>query len=164
MSAYLTLATPMTDRGCLLAALTELGFGAEKVEVHEAPVALAGYRGDARSQKAHLVIRRQHVGASSNDIGFEATPTGYRVHVSDYDRRRYGPQWMARLDAAYQRHDAARRARLAEEERRRLEAERRALVEAQRQAIRARARKLGYRVDERREQGAVRLVLVRRSY
>lgn len=164
MSAYLTLATPMTDRACLLAALADLGFGAERIEVHPTPVALVGYRGERRSQKAEIVIRRQHVGSASNDIGFESTATGYRAHISDYDRGRYGAGWLTKLDAAYRRHDEVRRARLAEEERRRLEAERLALIEAQRQAIRAKAKAMGYRVTEKREQGALRLVLVRRSY
>lgn len=160
----MTLATPMTNRQCLLDALAELGFDESKVEVHEEPARLVGFEGSSRHEAAHIVIRRRHVGAASNDIGFEKTPMGYRAHISDYDRSRYGEKWLSRLDDAYQRHDSERRARLAEEERRRVEAEKKALVEAQRQAIRARAKKLGYRVTEKREAGVLRLVLVRRTY
>ena len=53
---------------------------------------------------------------------------------------------------------------MAEEERRRVEEERRQVIEAQRQSIHERARKLGYRVDEKREAGKLRMVLVKRSY
>lgn len=164
MSAYMTLTTPMTHQGCLLAALAELGFDATKVEVHDEPVQLVGYEGRRRAQTAQVVIPRRHVGGAANDIGFEATPTGYKAHISDYDRRRYGSKWLAKLSEAYARHDAERQARLAEEERRRIEAEKKALVEAQRQAIRARARKMGYRVTEKQQDGVLRLVLVRRTY
>lgn len=164
MSAYVSLMTPMTDRACLLAALADLGFGAAKVEVHEAPVALVGYRGDARAQQAEVVIRRQQVGPGSNDIGFAATPLGYRALISDYDRARFGASWLAKLSERYGSHQAMRQARLDALERERLEEERRRLVEAQRQAVHAQARKMGYRVAESREGEKVRLVLVKRSY
>ena len=54
--------------------------------------------------------------------------------------------------------------KLAEEERRRVEEERRKLVEAQRQVIHAKARKMGYRVQESHEGETLRLVLVKRIY
>ncbi|MCA9651799.1 MAG: DUF1257 domain-containing protein [Myxococcales bacterium] len=164
MSAYITSMTPMTDEECLLAALAELGFDRSKVEVHANPVALVGYAGDRRQQTAHLVIRRQHVGSMSNDIGFLATETGYRAIVSDYDRARYGQAWLVRLGACYQQYLAAKRDRLAEEERRRLEVERQRVVEAQRAAIHERARTLGYRVEETRDGQTLRLALIKRRY
>jgi len=164
MSAYLTLLTPMTDQECLLAALADLGFDSTRVEVHTEPVALVGYVGDARSQAAHIIIRRQHVGAASNDLGFRATPTGYQLIVSDYDRRAYGQEWLTRLHARYEAHSTAKQARLAAEERRRLEEERRRLVESQRTAVIERAKKMGYQVKETREGEKVRLVLLKRTY
>ncbi len=168
MSAYVTLAVPLTDESTLLAALAELGFGPAKVEVHAEAVALVGYGADARAQRAHVVIRRQHLGSASNDVGFERTPTGYRAHVSEYDQGRFGSGWMGQLRAAYDRHDAARLEALAAEERRREEerraVERRALVEAQRQMVLAKAAALGYRVEETREGERVRLVLRKRVY
>ncbi len=164
MSAYITLATPMTDQQCLLDALADLGFGPDKVEVHADATQLVGYVGDRRQQRAHVVIRRRFVGTASNDVGFELTSTGYRAHVSGFDHPRYGTGWLSKLSARYQEHHAAKLARLAEEERRRLEEERRKLVEAQRQAVHAKARKMGYRVKETREGDSLRLVLVKRVY
>lgn len=177
MSAYITLATPMIDQECLLAALSDLGFSKEKVEVHEKAVSLVGYEGAHRLQRAHLVIRRRHVGSASNDLGFERTATGFRAHVSDFDQARYGGAWMRKLQDRYQHHDAAKRERLAraareatearrlaEIEARRREEERRNLVEAQRQAIHEKARKMGYRVRESQQGDKLRLVLVKRVY
>ena len=178
MSAYVSLGTPMIDQDCLLAALTDLGLGANVVEVHPTAVALVGYEGTARAQKANIVIRRRHVGRASNDIGFERTATGFRAHVSEYDRRRYGAAWLKQLQERYQHHDQvkqdlleqARKAadlearRQAEIEARRREEERQRLVEAQCQAVHEKARRLGYRVEESRQGDTVRLVLLKRVY
>lgn len=164
MSAYITLTTPMTDEECLLAALADLGFDERKVEVHASPIELVGYVGDLRMQTANLIIRRQHIGSSSNDVGFVSTPTGYKAIVSAYDQRAFGPAWLSKLDASYQVHWNAKQQRLAAEERRRIEAERQRLVEAQRATIHERARKLGYQIKETREGGTIRLALVRRTY
>lgn len=164
MSAYITLLTPMTDQECLLAALTDLGFDATKVEVHETPVNLVGYAGDRRAQTANIVIRRQHVGAASNDVGFLASATGYQAFVSGYDHPRFGSGWLTQLNARYQVLWTAKQERLAAEERRRLEEERQRVVEAQRVAVHERAKKLGYIVKEAREGDKIRLVLVKRSY
>lgn len=154
----------MTDQECLLSALSDLGFDSTKVEVHVEPVNLVGYRGDQRAQTANIVIRRQFVGGSSNDVGFLSTPTGYQAFVSGYDHPRFGQGWLTKLNQHYESHWAAKQERLAEEERRRVEQERRRLVEAQRQAVHARAKKMGYRVKETREGEKIRLVLVKRTY
>lgn len=164
MSAYLTLLTPMTDQECLLAALVDLGFDTTRVEVHAAPVQLVGYAGDRRSQTANIVIRRQQIGAASNDVGFLATATGYQALVSGYDHPRFGAGWITQLSLRYQVHSDAKKERAAAEERRRLEVERQKLVEAQRQAVHERAKKMGYRVEEKREGDKLRMVLVKRTY
>lgn len=177
MSAYITLATPLVDRECLLAALSDLGFTPERVEVHATAVPLVGYEGSQRQERAHVVIRRRYVGAASNDIGFEQTPTGFRAHVSDYDGDRFGHGWIRQLRARYQHHDAAKQERLArarhaeieerrlaEIELRRREEERQRLVETQRQAVHEKARAMGYRVEENRQGDKLRLVLVKRVY
>ena len=180
MSAFITLALPLSDQECLLAALAELGFGANRVEVHDSPVHLTGYQGDQRVQRGHIVIRRQHVGEAANDIGFERSPTGFRAHVSDWDQTHgYGPEWIRRLQASYCKQDKLKQARLARERedadvetrraaavqvRRQAEDQQR-LVAAQRRAVYEKARKMGYRVQEERHQGdTLRLVLVKRSY
>jgi hypothetical protein len=164
MSAYMTLLTPMTDQECLLAALADLGFGLSKVEIHETPVSLVGYRGDQRAQTAHIVIRRQHVGSASNDVGFLASPMGYQAFVSGYDHPRFGSGWLTQLNNRYQTRWAEKQERIAAEERRRLEEERQRVVEAQRKAVHERAKKMGYQVQETREGEAIRLVLVKRTY
>ncbi|WP_437310902.1 DUF1257 domain-containing protein [Sorangium sp. So ce388] len=164
MSAYITLATPMIDRDSLLDALADLGFGSDKVEVHDEPASLIGYEGARRAQEAEIIIRRRHLGQASNDLGFRRTPTGFQAIVSDHDRARFGDAWLGQLHAGYQHHLTRRQEIRAEEERRKLEEERRKVVEAQRQAIHERARKMGYRVEETREGDRLRLVLVKRVY
>lgn len=164
MSAYLTLLTPMTDQECLLAALFDVGFDESMVEVHEVPVPLLGFQGDRRAQSANIVIRNEHVGSASNDVGFLKTATGYQAFVSGYDHPRFGPGWIGELSRRYDVHSSAKKARAAAEEQRRLEEERKKLVEAQRQAVHERAKKMGYRVEERREGDKLRLVLVKRTY
>lgn len=167
----------MIDREVLVDALTEVGFDRSQIEIHERPVPLVGYEGNEREQRAHVVIRRRHVGPASNDIGFERTPAGFRAHISDYDQSRYGSAWLRRLQGAYSRHDRIKQERLAravaadiearrvaEIEARRRDRERRDLIEAQRGTIYEKARGLGYRVEETRQGEKLRLVLVKRVY
>jgi hypothetical protein len=61
---------------------------------------LYGYQGDTRKQKAHVVIRRQHVGSGANDVGWERQPDGtYRAWISEFD---------AGVGPYKHRHDSAR--------------------------------------------------------
>lgn len=163
MSAYIRLATPMIERECLLDALCDVGFGENKVEVHETATTLAGIWGTSQNA-AEIIIRKAHLGSASSDLGFVRTPTGYAVLLNDMDRRRFGDAWLRDVHARYEYHARRKEERLAETERRRLEEERRKLVEAQRQAIHEKARKMGYRVEETREGERVRMVLIKRTY
>jgi hypothetical protein len=135
MSHYSEVAIELTDEGCLVTALSRLGF-AGKVEVHKEAPALYGYQGDVRAQKANVIIRRQHVGRAANDLGFERQADGrYRVWVSDYDRtyNKYDDAWLGQLKQGYG-------------------------IEK----VRQEARKKGYRVSEQKQDdGRVRLVLRR---
>ena len=89
MSEYMVCETEMSDMEVIMETLAELGFPAGKVVVHDRAVALEGYGGDQRAQKAHVVIKRAHVGSASNDIGFEKQANGsYKAWVSAYDQRR----------------------------------------------------------------------------
>lgn len=132
MSHYSEITIELTDEGCLMAALSRLGFNG-KVEVYKEAQALYGYQGDLRAQKAHVIIRRQHVGLAANDLGFERQPDDrYRVWVSDYDRKynKYDDAWMGRLKQAYGVEKA-----------------------------RVEAKKKGYRVSEQKlDDGRIRLV------
>jgi hypothetical protein len=100
MSKYLTFPDVVfKDRRLLLAALADLGYA--DVETGEA-LPLYGYQGDRRSETAELVVRRQYVGAASNDLGFSRTEEGYVPIVSEYDLRVVqGGQFVANLRTAY---------------------------------------------------------------
>jgi len=100
MSKYLTFTDVLfKDRRLLLAALAELGY--TEVEEREA-LALFGYQGDRRSETAEIVIRREHIGPLSNDIGFARTPEGYIPLVSEYDQRVvHGGKFLVKLRTAY---------------------------------------------------------------
>jgi len=135
MSHYSEVVIELTDEGCLVAALSRLGFKG-KVEVHRVAQPLYGYQGDMRGQKAHIIIRREHVGRAANDLGFERQADGkYRGWVSEYDQKynKYDDAWMGKLKQAYGVEKA-----------------------------RAEAKKKGYRVSEQKlNDGRVRLVLRR---
>jgi hypothetical protein len=87
------------DRLLLLASLTELGF-AEIEEGDDLP--LYGYHGDRRPETASLVVRRQHIGSASNDLGFARTADGYFPVISEYDKSALlAGQFLPRLRVAY---------------------------------------------------------------
>jgi hypothetical protein len=136
MSHYCEVMIELRDEAALVAALTRLGFKREVIEVHQAPQTLYGYQGDAREQKAHIIIRRHNVGPAANDLGFERQADGrYRIWVSEYDQRKngYNDAWLGRLKQAYGIEKA-----------------------------RAEAKKRGYRLTEQKlDDGTVRLVLRR---
>lgn len=113
MSAYGEFTTVMREQTHLIAALVALGFTESQIEIHEGKgAALMGHHGDARSERAQVIIRRGHVGMASNDIGFALTPDGtYRAIISEYDREAegahasetggYNDKWLGRLAQAY---------------------------------------------------------------
>jgi len=110
MSMYCNIKTQFKNRAALIAALMETGhWMAEQIEVHDEPQHLYGYQGDRREQTAHVIIRRQHVGHASNDIGFarQADAT-YAAVISEYDGGRdtskYGPRWQRALKESYGYH------------------------------------------------------------
>ncbi len=70
MSHFVECRTEFRDPQALVAALVECGFDASQIEVHAEGVPLYGYQGDVREQKAHIVVRRQHVGTGANGVGW----------------------------------------------------------------------------------------------
>ena len=88
MSAYKILECSLVDKTTLLAGLRELGF--VPVE-HQEPASLHGYQGDARNQKAHIIVPKEQVNQlftnASNDIGFlwNEEKKEYSLIVSEYD-------------------------------------------------------------------------------
>lgn len=112
MSKYLQF-TELTfaDRETLLRALADCGYGDAAVEEGQS-LPLYGYLGDRRDETAEIVIRRQHLGRSSNDVGFQLTPTGYVPVVSEYDRSYlHGGKFLTKLRTAYGEHAAQSLAR-----------------------------------------------------
>lgn len=100
MSKYLTFPDVVfKDRRLLLAALADLGY--TEVEEGDA-LPLFGYRGDRRPETAEIVVRRQHVGRLSNDIGFAHTKDGYVPVVSEFDQQAlHGGRFLVKLRTAY---------------------------------------------------------------
>lgn len=112
MSEFVDCQTTLTDGDAIVEGLLAMGFKRSEIEVHETPKHLYGYRGDQRSQKAHIIIRQQNVGPSSNDIGFERGKDGkYIAHISEYDRgaggkhaghtHGYNDKWLKELNGRY---------------------------------------------------------------
>lgn len=100
MSHFTRIRTQLRDAEVLVEALRAVGHG--KVEVHDEPRTLYGYRGDARQEKAEVVIRRAHIGSASNDIGFARREDGsFEAIISEYDQRKYNAGWLTKLTHSY---------------------------------------------------------------
>lgn len=95
MSAYKRIKCKIVNKECLIQALDNLGL---KHTVHEAPVALRGYAGDRRNQKAEIIVEKAQLNKSftgaSNDLGFtwNEKEGAYDMICSDYDERVKVPQ------------------------------------------------------------------------
>jgi hypothetical protein len=109
-SAYVSVETEYRDGAILAATLRELGYA---VEEHASAVSLLDYHGAVRPQRANIVIRRQNVGPSANDVGFERLPSGsYRAHVSEYDNRStFTAEKQRQLKARYSRNLVVKQAK-----------------------------------------------------
>lgn len=106
MSHYSIIDTQIVSVEHLLRALAQMGF--PEVETHESPQTLYGWRGDARPQRAEVIIRKEYLGPASNDIGFKRNAAGrFEAVVSEYDRQSgYGSAWLQRLTQLYAYHVA----------------------------------------------------------
>jgi len=100
MSHFTVIRTKLVDREALIKSLQDLGF--KEVEVHDTAQHLYGYQGDQRSQTAEVIIRRRYIGRASNDIGFKLDQNGtYTAVISEYDRSKYGQEWLNQLSQRY---------------------------------------------------------------
>ena len=103
MSHFTCIKTQIKHQDALVQALADVGF--KTVEVHETAQHLYGYQGDVRPQTAEVIIRRQHIGRWSNDIGFKRQADGhFEAIISDYDRPTYSQQWLNGLTQRYGYH------------------------------------------------------------
>ncbi len=113
MSHYVECKPGFKDQQALIDALLAAGFDRSQVEIHEQAVTLYGYRGDERPQRAHIVIRRQHVGTGANDVGWQRMADGtFRAWISAYDgRHRFDQQMQGCIKQEYAYHAVARQQR-----------------------------------------------------
>jgi len=113
MSMYCLIKTQFQSQACLIQALIETGnWTREQIEVHEEPQNLYGYKGDVRPEKANIIIRKEHIGIASNDVGFHRTTTGeYEAIISSYDKGKLDQKWMGRLKGNYAVHRTTERQR-----------------------------------------------------
>lgn len=112
MSEFVECETKLKDEKALIEGLIAMGFTKEHIEVHKEATHLYGYRGDKRQQLANIIIRRQHVGGASNDMGFLKKADGtFEAIVSAYDRSAgvgaarttggYNEKWLKQLYGNY---------------------------------------------------------------
>lgn len=100
MSHYTKVRTRLTDAETLVSALGRVGFPI--VENHDEPQPLFGYQGDARPERAEVIVRRVHVGEHSNDIGFvQQSDDTFEAIISEFDQRHYDEAWLGRLTQQY---------------------------------------------------------------
>lgn len=100
MSHFTRIQTKLIDRDILRQVLMEFGF--DQVEIHTQPQPLYGYGGDARPERAEIIIRRQFISEDSNDLGFQLQADGsYSALISDFDRVQYNHQWLGKLTQRY---------------------------------------------------------------
>jgi len=132
MSAYKRILTEFRDRECLLRALEKIGLPVE-VSLKD-NLSLYGYQGNRRAETAEFVIRRQHIGRSSNDLGYvwNAKAGAYEAIVSEYDTRCTATTWIRKQ--VKQQYAVSK-----------------VVKEARRKGLRV--------VQQRSEQGQIRLVL-----
>lgn len=103
MSHFTTLRTRIVDVDALVKALADVEY--RNVEVHQTPQHLDGFLGDQREQTAEVIIRRQHVGMASNDMGFKRGMDGtFDAIISDYDRAKHSEAWLNSLIQRYAYH------------------------------------------------------------
>lgn len=100
MSHFTRVRTVFKDAELLARVLRDSGFA--EVEHHDEPRVLYGYQGDARPERAEVIVRRRYVGPVSNDIGFARQPDGsFQAIISEVDRHRYDDAWLRGLGQAY---------------------------------------------------------------
>lgn len=112
MSAFRSMNTVMNDELCLVTALKKRF---KQVEQHKIAKPLFGYQGDYRTLdgsghtkdenlalKAEVIIRRNFVGGSSNDIGFARNSKGnFDAIISAYDSYTHNQNWVNKLAEDY---------------------------------------------------------------
>ena len=102
MSHYMKIKTKIKSQDSLVKALCKMGYKENQIEVHEEATCLYGYQGDARKDKANIIIRRKNVGSMSNDIGYRRTEDGtFEAVISQYDSNKHNKAWQEGVEMHY---------------------------------------------------------------
>lgn len=101
MSAYMEFTEiQFANAALLVQALQEMGYTVETGK----SLALYGYRGRERPERAQIVVRRDQVGSAANDLGFrwDKDKQAFIPIISEYDARtNLKAKWRERLQATY---------------------------------------------------------------
>lgn len=117
MSKYSENTTQFKDLKCLLAALVDMGFPLEEIEVNTVAKPLhdwhnnkTHYLNGKDDDTAEIIIHRQFVNrrlssGASNDIGFKKNANGtYSAIISEYDSHFANAAWLGKLKTNYAQH------------------------------------------------------------
>ncbi len=159
MSALVRIDTPMVRGDFLLLALRDVGVSEAQVDGTRLELARASEQDVSPFASCERIVVQPDGLAQWRAVEFVQGPTGYRMHCDSYVDAR-ARRWLGEVRRRYVEHEE----RAAEAERRRIAEAKRRAQEAQARAIAAKARARGYRVEERRENGRIRLVLRQRVY
>jgi len=100
VSHYTRVNTRLVSAEHLIQALKDMGF--VEVESHEPAQVLYNYAGEETTDRAHVIVRREHLGRLSNDLGFRRAADGsFAAIISDYDRNRLDAAWLKGLSQRY---------------------------------------------------------------
>ncbi len=92
----------MTSARHLVQALEESGF--KRVERFEAPQPLLSWRNQPLPELAEIIVRRQLIGATADDLGFTRGEGGrFEALVSDILLSRFDRRWFLKLHERYER-------------------------------------------------------------
>jgi hypothetical protein len=90
----------MTSGDHLVLALKAAGF--KEVEHSATPLELSSWRGKPIDATAEIVVRRRHIGATADDLGFTRGAEGrYEGIVSEILLGRFDRRWFAELEKRY---------------------------------------------------------------
>ena len=108
MSHYTTTELEVKDLDAFVDALVQCWSDArgktilrEDIEIHETPTNLVGYMGDKREQLANVIIRKNNVGGSSNDIGYMVNDGKATAYISEFDQSKYTQSWQKKVKQRY---------------------------------------------------------------
>lgn len=116
MSKYKRIEVQFRNRESLVAALQACGVPFDMTSA-ENGLDLYGFYGDLRRERATFVVRRLHIEAVANDLGFayNAQTGSYEAIISEFDSRsnnRRGLQILNRIKQGYAENEVIRQARL----------------------------------------------------